>query len=76
MLKVVPLNPPAKPKRRRIFKPGDEVHVKSDPDVVMTVEESNPDKTSCWWFDEMRDYKCLQFPTVILKRAVFPKEKA
>jgi hypothetical protein len=74
MLKVVAFNPkPAKTKQPRPFTPKTEVHVISNPEIVMTVEWSTEDNTAVWWMDEAAEYHCVQFPTIILKRYVAPK---
>jgi hypothetical protein len=76
-LKVVTIPPSSRTKRRvRPFRPGDEVTVVGSPEVVLTVEESNPVDTACWWFDEMREHRCLRFPTVVLKKYRAPKNES
>ena len=59
-------NATAKP--RMSFKPGSEVTIRSNPEVVMTVENSDAKTTACWWVDEAGNYQAVRFPTVILKR--------
>ena len=74
MLKLVKTEAaPIAPRRRRPFKPGAEVNLVSNPEVVMTVERSNPDFTECVWLDEMRDVKRESFLTATLRRFVEAK---
>jgi uncharacterized protein YodC (DUF2158 family) len=76
MLKLVKTEPaPVQPagRRRKTFRVGGEVTLISNPEVIMTVERSNPDFTECVWFCELSEPKRETFLTATLRRYVEAK---
>ena len=75
MLKLVKTEAAPVPagRRSRAFKISAEVTLASNPEVVMTVERSNPDFTEVVWFDDMKEPKRETFLTATLRRFVEAK---
>jgi hypothetical protein len=68
MAEIIPIGSISERARsKRAFLPGEEVHVISNPEIIMTVEKSSLDKTDTVWFDDGGTVQREQFLTVTLR---------